>query len=99
MDTRFRPLRRTTLLLAASLLTAGLSAPTAFAADWPERPVTVIVPFSPGGTTDVVARLIGQKLGEMWGQSVVADNRVGAGGNIGGGIVAQAKPDGYTVLM
>lgn len=99
MDFRFRPLRRTTLLLAASVFTAGLSAPAAFAANWPDKPVTIVVPFSAGGTTDVVARLVGQKLGEMWHQSVVIDNKLGAGGNIGSGIVAQSKPDGYTILM
>ncbi len=99
MDSHFRPLRRTTLLLAASVFAAGLSAPAAFAANWPDKPITIVVPFSAGGTTDVVARLVGQKLGEMWKQSVVIDNKLGAGGNIGSGIVAQAKPDGYTILM
>lgn len=95
----FRPLRRTTLLLAASAFAAGLTAPPAFAASWPDRPVTLVVPFSAGGTTDVVGRLVGQKLGEMWGQSVVIENRLGAGGNIGSAAVAQSKPDGYTILL
>lgn len=99
MDSHFRPLRRSTLLFAASVFAAGLSAPAAFAANWPDKPITIVVPFSAGGTTDVVARLVGQKLGEMWKQSVVIDNKLGAGGNIGSGIVAQAKPDGYTILM
>lgn len=66
---------------------------------WPERPVTVVVPFAAGGATDIVARLLGQKLSERWGQSVIVENRAGAGGNIGTGIVARAKADGYTLLM
>jgi tripartite-type tricarboxylate transporter receptor subunit TctC len=72
---------------------------TAGAASWPSNPVTIVVPFSAGGTTDVVARLLAQKLGEMWGQSVVVENKLGAGGNIGTGIVAKSHPDGYTILM
>ena len=69
------------------------------AAAWPTRSVTFIVPFTAGGTTDIVARLVAQKLTQMWGQSVVVDNRPGAGGNIGGAAVAKAAPDGYTVLL
>ncbi|HEX4325727.1 MAG TPA: tripartite tricarboxylate transporter substrate binding protein [Burkholderiales bacterium] len=66
---------------------------------WPAKPVRIIVPFAPGGTTDVVARLVGQKLGELWGQSVVIENHSGAGGNVGADLVAHAQADGYTVLM
>ncbi len=66
---------------------------------WPARPVRIVVPFAAGGTTDVVARIVGQKLGELWNQSVVIENRGGAGGNIGAEVVAKATPDGYTVLM
>lgn len=66
---------------------------------WPVRPVRVIVPFAAGGTTDVVARLIGQRLTEQWGQNVVVENRVGAGGNVGAEVVAKAPNDGYTLLM
>lgn len=77
-----------------------LAASTAFAADaYPNRPVRIIVPFAPGGATDIVARLVGQKLNEGWGQPVVVDNRAGAGGNIGGDIAAKSNPDGYTLFM
>ncbi len=84
--------------LGAALVSIGLISP-ACAADWPSSTVTIVVPFSPGGTTDVVGRLIGQKLGEMWGQSVVIDNKLGAGGNIGTGIVAKSAADGNTILL
>ena len=84
-------------LIAAACL---LAASTAFAADvYPVRPVRIIVPFAPGGATDIVARLVGQKLNEGWGQPVVVDNRAGAGGNIGGDIAAKSNPDGYTLFM
>jgi len=59
----------------------------------------VIVPFAPGGATDIVTRVVGQKLGEIWGQQVVVDNRAGAGGNIGGELAAKSAPDGYTLFM
>jgi tripartite-type tricarboxylate transporter receptor subunit TctC len=66
---------------------------------WPTKSVTIIVPFTAGGTTDIVGRLVAQKLTQMWGQSVVVDNRPGAGGNIGAAMVAKAPPDGYTILL
>lgn len=85
------------LLIAASFV----AVPAVHAADaaYPNRPVRVIVPFSPGGATDIVARLVSQKLNELWGQPVVVDNRAGAGGNIGGEIAAKANPDGYTLFL
>ena len=66
---------------------------------FPTRPVTMVVPFTPGGGTDAGARIVAQKLGQKWGQTVVVDNKGGAAGMIGADIVAKAKPDGYTILM
>jgi len=65
---------------------------------YPSKPIRLVVPFPPGGSLDVVARAIGQKLSEAWGQPVVIDNRPGAGGNIGADVVAKSVPDGYTIL-
>ena len=65
---------------------------------FPTKPIRIVVPFSPGGSTDTLARLIAQKMSESWGQAVVIENRTGAGGTIGTGIVAKASPDGYTLL-
>jgi tripartite-type tricarboxylate transporter receptor subunit TctC len=66
---------------------------------WPSKPVKIIVPFAAGGATDVVARLLAQKLTDSWGQSVLVENRAGAGGNIGADVVAKSPADGYTLLM
>ena len=87
---------RAGMIAAACMLAAS----TALAADvYPTRPVRIIVPFAPGGATDIVARLVAQKLNEGWGQPVIVDNRAGAGGNIGGDIAAKSNPDGYTLFM
>lgn len=71
----------------------------AWAQGYPNKPVRIIVPFPPGGATDIVTRLVAQKLTEAWGQSVVVENRSGAGGNIGGEAAARSAPDGYTLFM
>jgi tripartite-type tricarboxylate transporter receptor subunit TctC len=71
----------------------------AFAQAWPAKPVTFVVPFAPGGGTDITARTIAARLTQKWGQSVVVENRGGAGGLLGADVVAKAKPDGYTLLI
>jgi tripartite-type tricarboxylate transporter receptor subunit TctC len=90
--------RRKFLHLAAGALALPASR-LAHAQAYPSRPVRVIVPFAPGGQTDVVARLIAQKLSERLGQQFYVENAAGAGGNIGAGRAAQAAPDGYTILF
>src|SRR5579862_9899985 len=90
-------------LLLAALLCAGWalqSAAPANAQDYPTKePIKVIVPFPPGGPTDGMARIISERLGKELGQTIVIENRGGAGGGIGGKFVAEANPDGYTILM
>jgi tripartite-type tricarboxylate transporter receptor subunit TctC len=84
--------------LVASLLLAAFAA-CATAQDYPSRPIRLIVPFPGGSTPDVVGRALGQKLAEAWGQPVVAENKTGAGGNIGTAEAAKAAPDGYTLVI
>jgi len=88
------------LICAGAAWLALICAPAgALAADYPERPVTVVVGFPPGGPSDVLARIVAKKLGELLGQPFVVDNRPGAGGNVAGEVAAHAEPDGYTLLM
>ena len=85
---------RTLVALAAVFWAAAAAAQA-----WPSKPVRVVVPFTAGSATDILARTFAQKLQEYWGQSVIVDNRPGAGGTIGTGIVAKSPPDGYTLLV
>ena len=85
--------------LLATGAAAGLVPVLAAADSWPSRPVTLVVPFAPGGGTDTFARPFAARLSQQLGQQVVIDNRAGAGGTLGAGLVAKAKPDGYTILL
>jgi len=91
--------RRLAVAFFAVIIAAGAT-PLAIGAGeaYPSRPIRLVVPFPPGGPLDVVARAIGQKLTDAWGQPVIIDNRPGAGGNIGADLVAKSAPDGYTIL-
>ena len=84
--------------LAALAAAAGFSGAVHAQDAWPSKPITMVVPFPPGGPTDMVARVLAQQVGQQLGQTVVVDNRPGANGNIGNALVAKAAPDGYTVL-
>src|SRR6267143_2275152 len=81
-------------MMAAMLLGSG-----ACAQSWPQKPERFIVPFPPGGAPDISARLLGEKLTQLWGQTVVIENRGGAGGGVGAAEAARAAPDGYTLFF
>ena len=83
----------------AVLLLACSASVYAQAAGYPEKPIRIVVAYTPAGATDILARTVGQKLNEAWGQPVIIDNRPGANGNIGTEYAAKATPDGYTLLM
>jgi tripartite-type tricarboxylate transporter receptor subunit TctC len=86
------------LALIAGNVAAAAPAKDA-AADYPNRPIRMVVPFPPGGATDILARVVGKRMTDAWGQNVIIDNRAGAGGTLGANLVAKANPDGYTLLM
>jgi tripartite-type tricarboxylate transporter receptor subunit TctC len=92
------PSRRRILALAA-LAALPFASSSALAQAWPDKPIRMIVGFAPGGFTDVLARLLGQKLSERLGQSVIVENKPGAAGTLGADLVAKARPDGYTLLL
>jgi tripartite-type tricarboxylate transporter receptor subunit TctC len=91
--------RRFVGLAAAAVAAPSIISSRAFASDWPTKPVRIVVPFTPGGSTDITARLVGNRLQEVWGQSVVIENKPGAGGNIAAEMVAHSDPDGYTIFI
>lgn len=92
-------LRRRTILGAGAALALAGSAALAQAQDYPNKPITIVVPFPPGGTTDLVTRTLAESLSKSLGQLVLVENRPGAGTTVGGDFVAKSRPDGYTLLM
>ena len=87
-----------TMLALAAGVASVLAAPLAGAQAWPTKPIKWIVPFAPGGTTDILARTVGEKLAGALGQPVIIENKPGAGGGVGAEFVAKAAPDGYTIM-
>lgn len=98
---KLNPSRRATLQFVGALMMIGVSSSLTHAQSsdaWPGKPITYVVPFTPGGSTDVIGRAISQKLSEVLKQPVVVDNKPGAAGAVGAGFVAKSKPDGYTLF-
>jgi len=91
--------RALTLTLAAAPLLALIAAPAQAQDKWPSKPITYIVPFPAGGTTDVLARALADKLSPVLGQTVIVESKPGAGATLGADYAAKARPDGYTLLM
>src|SRR5688572_31998391 len=87
-------MRKIVPFVAAMLFVSAVAAQ-----GWPQKPVRFIVPFPPGGATDIAARLLGEKLSQIWGQTVLIENRGGAGGGVGAAEAARAAPEGYTLLF
>jgi tripartite-type tricarboxylate transporter receptor subunit TctC len=87
------------LLCAAALLGLSVSAVPTHAQDFPNRPITLVIPFAPGGSTTIVGRGVADKMGELLGEKVIVDNRPGAGGTVGTKAVAKSEPDGYTLVL
>jgi tripartite-type tricarboxylate transporter receptor subunit TctC len=87
-------------MLVHALALCALSMPLqGIAQSWPVKSVRIIVPYPAGGTSDILARMLGQKLSEIWGQSIIVENKPGANGNVGADLVAKSQPDGYTLLL
>jgi len=91
--------RRRAALTFALAAFSGFATAQPMASGWPNRPVRIVVPFTPGGTTDILARALAPELGKAFGQTFIVDNKPGAGGNVGADMVAKSPPDGYTLLM
>ncbi len=91
--------RRCTVPVFLAAATLGAAPSAALAADYPARPIRFVVPFAAGGTSDIIGHILSAKMQESLGQSLVVDNRGGAGGTIGTDIVAKATPDGYTIVL
>ncbi len=99
---KIRNTRRLALKLSALALSMLTACTTSFAAEsspWPTKSVTLMVPYAPGGGTDIIARLVGAKLAEIWGQSVIVENKAGANGAIGSAEIARSAPDGYKIML
>jgi tripartite-type tricarboxylate transporter receptor subunit TctC len=99
MTSNLNYFRRLTLTMVACAAIFSIASPTFAQSPWPTKPVKIVVPFAPGGTTDILARAIAPELSKAFGQTFFIENRGGAGGNVGTDIVAKAPADGYTLLM
>ena len=100
----FNPITRRSVIVAAAaaataILTSVLTMSAAAQPQWPAKPIKLIVPFAPGGSNDIIARVLATRLGARIGQPVIVDNKGGAGGTIGTDLVAKSPPDGYTLLL
>ena len=99
MTSELQSTRRCWLAAVAGMAMICAAIPVTAQTAWPSKPVRIVVPFAPGGTTDILARAVAPELSKVFGQSFIVDNRAGAGGNLGADIVAKSAPDGYTLLM
>ncbi|WP_114969814.1 Bug family tripartite tricarboxylate transporter substrate binding protein [Rhodoferax ferrireducens] len=99
MTLKFKPFRRLVLAICAGVAIVSIANQASAQTSWPSKPVRIVVPFAPGGTTDILARAVAPELSKAFGQTFIVDNRAGAGGNLGADMVAKSPADGYTLLM